>query len=209
MVTVLPPASRRLSQGGIHGMTLTPCTVGHPGRRGEVQTAGGRTRPRAWRTCPARQASVTFICRRTTCTDWPTNPVKHRALVLVLAYTGIAVGRSDGACVCADVEFLRRRISVSENAVQLGVNHAVGPTKGRKARSVPVPSVRARRAVACSARARPPATWCSPARDGGYLPRPKSSGGLVRCSGRNGPRCRRSRPTICGIRAHRWRCRQG
>jgi hypothetical protein len=27
---------------------------------------------------------------------------------------------------------------VSENAVQLGVNHAVGATKGRKARWVPV-----------------------------------------------------------------------
>jgi hypothetical protein len=37
------------------------------------------------------------------------------------------------------VEFLRRRLAVFENAVQLGVHHAVGPTKGRKARSVPVP----------------------------------------------------------------------
>ena len=27
-----------------------------------------------------------------------------------------------------------------ENAVQLGVDHAVGPTKGREARSVPVPA---------------------------------------------------------------------
>jgi hypothetical protein len=37
-----------------------------------------------------------------------------------------------------DVEFLRRRITFSENAVQIGARHAVGPTKGRKARSVPV-----------------------------------------------------------------------
>ena len=29
---------------------------------------------------------------------------------------------------------------VSENAVQIGVRHAVGPTKGGKARSVPVPA---------------------------------------------------------------------
>jgi hypothetical protein len=29
---------------------------------------------------------------------------------------------------------------VSENAVQVGARHAVGPTKGRKARSVPVPT---------------------------------------------------------------------
>jgi hypothetical protein len=31
------------------------------------------------------------------------------------------------------------QLPVSENAVQLGAYHAVGPTKGRKARSVPVP----------------------------------------------------------------------
>ena len=59
-----------------------------------------------------------------------------------------------------DVEFLRRRLSVSENAVQLGVDHAVGPTKGRKARSVPVPEfVLDELSVQC--RARLPAIWCS------------------------------------------------
>ncbi len=63
---------------------------------------------------------------------------QYRALVLVLAYTGIRWGEAVALRV-RDVEFLRRRISVSENAVQLGVKHAVGPTKGRKARSVPVP----------------------------------------------------------------------
>src|ERR1700730_6481060 len=58
----------------------------------------------------------------------------HRALVLLLAYTGIRWGEAVALRV-ADVEFLRRRLSAAENAVQLGVN-AVGPTKGRKARSV-------------------------------------------------------------------------
>jgi hypothetical protein len=38
-----------------------------------------------------------------------------------------------------DVEFLRHRLTVSENAVRLRVGHAVGSTMGRKARSVPVP----------------------------------------------------------------------
>ena len=38
-----------------------------------------------------------------------------------------------------DVEFLRRRLMVSENAVQISGQHVVGPTKGRKNRSVPVP----------------------------------------------------------------------
>ncbi|MDT5356883.1 MAG: hypothetical protein QOJ56_5415 [Mycobacterium sp.] len=53
----------------------------------------------------------------------------HRALALVLAYTGIRWGEAVAPRV-RDVEFLRRRLSVSENAVQLGVNHAVGVTKG-------------------------------------------------------------------------------
>jgi integrase len=64
---------------------------------------------------------------------------QHRALVLVLAYCGLRWGEAI-ALRMRDVAFLRRRLSVSENAVQLSVNHAVGPTKGRKARSVPVPA---------------------------------------------------------------------
>jgi integrase len=62
------------------------------------------------------------------CTGSPTNPGQHRTLVLVLAYTGIRWGEAVGLRV-RDVEFLRRRLNVNENAVQLGVNHAVGPTK--------------------------------------------------------------------------------
>jgi integrase len=75
-----------------------------------------------------------------------------------------------------DVEFLRRRLSVSENAVQLGVNHAVGPTKGRKARSVPVPAfVLSELSVQCKDKASDDLVF--PGQDGRYLPRPKSSGG--------------------------------
>ena len=64
---------------------------------------------------------------------------QHRTLVLMLAYTGIRWGEAVGLRM-RDVEFLRRRLNVHENAVQLGVGHAVGPTKGHKARSVPVPA---------------------------------------------------------------------
>ncbi|MDT7719828.1 MAG: hypothetical protein QOE94_839, partial [Mycobacterium sp.] len=75
-----------------------------------------------------------------------------------------------------DVEFLRRWLSVSENAVQLGVNHAVGPTKGRKARSVPVPAfVLDELSVQCKRKA--PGDLVFPDPGGGYLPRPKSSTG--------------------------------
>jgi integrase len=49
---------------------------------------------------------------------------EHRALVLLLAYCGLRWGEAIGLRV-RDVEFLRRRLAVHENAVQLGVWHAV------------------------------------------------------------------------------------
>jgi integrase len=102
---------------------------------------------------------------------------QHRALVLTLAYTGIRWGEAIGLCV-RDVAFLRRRLSVSVNAVQLGVDHAVGPTKGRKARSVPVPEfVLNELSAQCAGKA--PGDLVFPDRDGGYLPRPKSSNGWI------------------------------
>ncbi len=63
---------------------------------------------------------------------------EHRALILVLAYCGLRWGEAI-ALRFRDVEFLRRRLTVSTNAVQLGVNHAVGRTKNRQDRPVPVP----------------------------------------------------------------------
>jgi integrase len=100
---------------------------------------------------------------------------RHRALVLTLAYCGLRWGEAIGLRV-RDVEFLRRRLSVHENAVQIGVEHAVGPTKGRKARSVPVPAfVLDELSAQCAGKA--PGDLVFPGPDGGYLPRPKSSGG--------------------------------
>jgi integrase len=73
-----------------------------------------------------------------------------------------------------DIQFLRRRISVSENAVQLGVDHAVGPTKGRETRSVPVPTfVLDALSVQCAGKDAGDLVF---GKDG-YLPRPKSNGG--------------------------------
>jgi integrase len=100
---------------------------------------------------------------------------EHRALVLVLTYCGLRWGEAIGLRV-RDVEFLRRRLLVSENAVQVGVRHAVGPTKGRKARSVPEPAfVLDALSVQCKDKA--PGDLVFPGRDGGYLPRSKSSNG--------------------------------
>ncbi len=98
----------------------------------------------------------------------------RRVLVLVLAYCGLRWGEAIALRV-RDVEFLRRRLSVHANAVQLGVKHEVGPTKGRVARSVPVPQfVLDELAVQCGGRSLDDLAF-----GGGdnYLPRPESSNG--------------------------------
>lgn len=100
---------------------------------------------------------------------------EHRALVYVLAFCGLRWGEAIGLRV-RDVEFLKRRLTVSENAVQIGATHAVGPTKGRKTRSVPVPEfVLTELSRRCTGKQVDALVF--PGRDGGYLPRPKSSNG--------------------------------
>jgi integrase len=100
---------------------------------------------------------------------------EHRVVVLTLAYTGVRWGEAVALRV-RDVQFLRRRISVSENAVQIGSRHVVGPTKGREDRSVPVPEfVLNELSVQCAGKA--PGDLVFDGRNGGYLPRPKSSNG--------------------------------
>lgn len=100
---------------------------------------------------------------------------QHRALVLVLAFCGLRWGEAIALRV-RDVEFLKRRIVVSENAVQIGVDHAVGLTKGRKTRWVPVPSfVLDELSVRCKDKSADALVFPGP--DGGFLPRPKSDRG--------------------------------
>lgn len=98
---------------------------------------------------------------------------QHRALVLTLAFCGVRWGEAIALRV-HDVEFLRRRLAVHENAVQLGVDFAVGPTKGREMRSVPVPAfVLDALSVQCQGKSPDDLVFG----DGDYLPRPKSNGG--------------------------------
>jgi integrase len=61
---------------------------------------------------------------------------EHRALILLLAYCGLRWGEAI-ALRFRDAEFLGRRLTVSTNADQLGVHHAVGRTKSRQDRTVP------------------------------------------------------------------------
>lgn len=95
---------------------------------------------------------------------------RHADLVLVLAFTGLRWGEAIALTV-ADVEFLRRRISVHRNAVQVGRAFEVGQTKGKENRTVPVAaSVLARLAVRCEGKGADDLLF--PARNGGYLKRP-------------------------------------
>ena len=58
-------------------------------------------------------------------------------LVLTLAYCGARWGEAVALRV-GDVQFLRRRLSVHDNPVQLGVAHTKGLTKSRQEQSVPL-----------------------------------------------------------------------
>lgn len=100
---------------------------------------------------------------------------EHRALVLTLAYCGLRWGELVALRV-RDVEFLRKRLTVHDNAVQLGVEHAVGRTKSRKTRSVPVPQfILDELSVQCQGKDLDELVF--PAPNGRYLPRPKSTRG--------------------------------
>jgi integrase len=103
---------------------------------------------------------------------------EHRVLVLVLAYCGLRWGEAIGLRV-RDVQFLRRRISVSSNAVQIGSRHVVGPTKGREDRSVPVAEF-VLNELSTQCKGKTPDALVLGGRHGGYLQRPKSSNGWLR-----------------------------
>ena len=95
---------------------------------------------------------------------------RHADLVLILAFTGLRWGEAIALTV-ADVEFLKRRISVHRNAVQVGQDFEVGQTKGKENRTVPVAaSVLSRLAARCEGRSASDLLF--PARGGGHLKRP-------------------------------------
>jgi len=98
---------------------------------------------------------------------------EHHALVLVLAFCGLRWGEAIALRV-HDVEFLKRRLTVAENAVQIGARHAVGHTKGKAVRAVPVPEF-VLTAISELCRGKGPGDLVFS--DGDYLPRPKSTNG--------------------------------
>lgn len=123
---------------------------------------------------------------------------KHRVLVLVLALCGLRWGEAVALRV-RDVQFLKRRITVRDNAVQLASDFEEGLTKSRKDRSVPVPQfVLDELSAQCRGKNMDDLVFG----DGEhYLPRPKSDGGWFAAAG---PRFRTSRRMICDTRVRRW-----
>ncbi len=71
--------------------------------------------------------------------DLATASGKHDVLVLLLAYTGLRWGEVIALRV-RDVDLTRRRLAISENAVEVGPETIVGTPKNHKRRSVPFPS---------------------------------------------------------------------
>lgn len=98
----------------------------------------------------------------------------HRVLVLVLAYTGIRWGEAVALRV-RHVDEVRRRLLIQDNAVQLGVDHAVGDPKGDEPREVPVlKSILVEVKKQIQDRGPDDLVFGDGSR---YLPRPKSNGG--------------------------------
>lgn len=96
-------------------------------------------------------------------------------LVLLLAYCGLRWGEAIGLRV-HDLDMLRKRASVTENAVQSGSGIHVGTPKAHKARTVPLPEFLlpylARR---CEGKPRDGLLW--PGEDGRHLRRPHAASG--------------------------------
>jgi integrase len=89
------------------------------------------------------------------------------ALVLVLGFCGLRWGEAI-ALKTRDVEFLRRRLSVSASAMRVGGRPVIGTPKTGKARSVPVPGfVLDALSVQCTGKG--PDDLVFPGVDGGYM----------------------------------------
>lgn len=102
---------------------------------------------------------------------------RHGLLVKCLAYCGPRWGEMIALRV-RDVDLVRGRLTVADNAVQLGVDHAEGPTKGKEIRSVPVPRfILAELAAHIAGREPDALVFPHPDDATKYLPRPKTVDG--------------------------------
>lgn len=96
-------------------------------------------------------------------------------LVFMLAYCGLRWGEATGLRV-KDLDLLRKRATVDENAVAVGSEIIVGTTKGHKRRTVPLPAFLVPMlAVQCEGKGREDLLF--PGADGRHLARPHNVSG--------------------------------
>lgn len=109
---------------------------------------------------------------------------RYRSLVLLLGVGGVRWGEA-AALRVGDVDFLRRRVRLHRNAVQVGRELAVGSLKSGKSRTVMLPAfVVDAMAETAKGKGREDLLWASEA--GGYLGPPASNkswlaGAVARC----------------------------
>lgn len=96
-------------------------------------------------------------------------------MVLLLAYCGLRWGEA-AALRVRDVNVLRRRLSVVQNAVEVGSKVIVGTPKSHKRRTVPVPAFLLED-VARQCEGKGPDDLLFPSPTGGYLRPPRGEGG--------------------------------
>lgn len=125
---------------------------------------------------------------------------RYRSLVLLLGTAGLRWGEA-AALRVSDVDFLKRRVVLHENAVAVGSRTHVGTLKSGHNRTVVLSAfVVHELARTCEGKSRDDLIW--PARDGGYLGPPASNkswlAGAV-------DRCRQADETFPRITAHALR----
>ncbi len=109
---------------------------------------------------------------------------RYRSLVLLLGVGGLRWGEA-AALRVGDIDFLRRRVDLHRNAVQVGSETVVGTLKSGKSRTVAIPAfVAAALAETARGKGRDDLLW--PSATGGYLGPPSSheswlSGAVARC----------------------------
>ncbi len=124
---------------------------------------------------------------------------RYRSLVLMLGTAGLRWGEA-AALRVSDVDFLRRRVVLHENAVAVGGRTHVGTLKTGHSRSVALAAfVIDELAATCAGKDRDELIW--PARDGGYLAPPTTKSWLSGAV----ERCQKGDPTFPRVTAHALR----
>jgi integrase len=122
---------------------------------------------------------------------------RYRSLVLLLGIGGLRWGEA-AALRVGDVDFLRRRIGLHRNAVEVNGKFEVGSLKSNKNRTVALPAfVIDALAETAKGKGRDDLLW--PSRSGGYLASPSNPSSWLASAV---ARCRKADPTFVRVTAH-------